>query len=47
MTCTVTGDPTTPENTAQPLDNTQNTVRDQQYTEIRMTMSLLEMANAV
>ena len=28
VTCTVTGDPTTPENTAQPLDNTQNTVRD-------------------
>ena len=27
VTCTVTGDPTTPENTAQPLDNTQNTVR--------------------
>ena len=27
VSCTVAGDPSTPENTAEPLDNTQNTVR--------------------
>ena len=28
ISCTVAGDPTTPEDSAAPLDNTQNTVRE-------------------